>query len=783
MTLISPNSFKKIALVAWGIVFLFSTSLSSQVPSGAPAAPLIKEIDVQFVGFSSMSRERVLDNLATKVDQPFNDHLVEEDVKALYATGEVSNARIFAEPIEGGLKVTVLLQGRPKIEEVLIEGASAIPASKIRKEISTKPGDAFSEEHLADDRQKILKLYEDRNYTDVQVEATSSEMGSKRMRVIFRINEGPKLIVKEIRFVGNYSIQPKDLMKVMKTKTANILSFLTKNGRLLPNDIEEDQELIRTLYQNRGFADAKVTDVQSTPNEKNGLTLTITVKEGPQYRVRRLKIEGMNIAPASILENEMKMKSGSLYTPEGMGADLKKIREFYGSRGYVDMVIQPQITPVTETQIDLIYHLEEGMQSYLNLVTIQGNTRTKDKVIRREMVIQPGGIYNTTAVDLSKTRLMNLNYFSKVDCVPEDTLIPGRKDLKVIVEEKKTGALHFGAGFNTIDSLIGFAELEQSNFDLLNWPNFTGGGERFRTRVQYGIQRKDFTASLTEPWFLGYKVSVGGEVYYHEASFLSPVYNQSNWGGALQVRKEIVPCLAGSLEYRPEQISIFNVQSNSVPANSPIQSDANNSPYFKSAILASLNWDTRDNLFLPRKGHQVDFTFFGAGGGLGGNVQDYGITLEGKKYFSLPWDMIFLTKGSIAAVNSWSGGSKGVGTPPIFDELYLGGANNLRGFFFRQVSPVDGNNNPIGGNSSAYMTGELTIPIITRVRAAIFSDWGLVNAGSYDYSTVDACGDIGIGVRLELPIGPVNIDWGYPVKYQSYNKSNGQFNFTVGYQF
>ncbi|MFZ4116085.1 MAG: outer membrane protein assembly factor BamA [Chthoniobacterales bacterium] len=779
-----PTIFlKKITCISCVLIFLFPFSLQSQVAPVALSAPLIKQIDVQFVGSSSMSRERVLDNLATKVDQPFNDHLVEEDVKALYATGEVSNARIFAEPMVGGLKVTVLLQGRPKIEEVLIEGASAVPASKIRKEISTRPGEAFSEERVADDRQKILKLYEDRNYTDVKVETLSSDMGSKRKCVIFRINEGPKLIVKEIRFVGNYSVQPKDLMKVMKTKTANLLSFLTKSGRLLPADIDEDQESIRTLYQNRGFADAKVTDVQTTPNVKDGITLTITVQEGPQYRVHQLKVEGMKIAPASPLENEMKMKTGSLYTPEGMGADLKKLREFYGSRGYVDMSVQPQVTPVSENQIDLVYHVDEGIQSYLNLVTIQGNTRTQDKVIRREMVVEPGGLYNTSAVDLSKTRLMNLNYFSKVDCVPEDTLVPGRKDLKVIVEEKKTGALHFGAGFNTIDNLIGFAELEQSNFDLFNWPNFTGAGQRFRVRAQGGPQRRDFTASLTEPWFLNYKVSVGGEVYYHEAAFLSPVYNQTNWGGALQARKEIIPCLAGNVEYRPEQISITNVQYNSVPANSPIQTDANNSPYFKSAILASLNWDNRDSIFLPRKGQQIDFTFFGAGGGLGGNVQDYGLTLEGKKYFLLPWDMIFLAKGAIAAVNSWSSGSKGVGTPPIFDELYLGGANNLRGFFFRKVSPVDGNSNPIGGNSSAYVTGEVTIPIITRVRAALFSDWGLVNAGSYDYSTVDACGDIGIGVRLELPIGPVKIDWGYPVKYQSYNKSNGQFNFTVGYQF
>ena len=769
-------------LLIGGIFFLSAPCLQAQALP-APGVPIIKEIDVQFVGPTTLSRARVLDNLATKIDQPFNDHLVEEDVKALYATGQVSNARIFAEPIAGGLKVTVLLQGRPKIEEVLIEGASAVPASKIRKEISTKPGDAFSEERIADDRQKIMKLYEDRNYTDVKVDPITSEMSSKRMKVIFRINEGPKLIVQQINFVGNFSIQPKDLLKVMKTKTANILSFLTKSGRLLPADIEDDQEAIRTVYQNRGFADAKVTDVKTEPNGKKGVILTLAISEGPQYRVHQLKIEGINIVTPNVIESQMKMKTGSLYTPEGMGADLKKLREFYGSRGYVDMGVQPQIMPVSESQVDLVYHIDEGVQSYLNLITIQGNTKTKDKVIRREMAVQPGGLYDSTLVDLSRTRLMNLNYFSKVDAVPEDTLVPGRKDLKVIVEEKRTGAFHFGAGYNTIDSLVGFAEVEQSNFDLFNWPNFTGGGERFRTRVQYGIQRKDFTMSLTEPWFMGYKVSVGGEFYYHEASFLSPVYSQSNLGAALQARKALTPFLSSSVEYRPEQVKIYNLQSGSVPSNSPIQTDANNSPYFKSAVLASLNWDNRDSLFLPRKGQQVDFTAFGAGGGLGGNVQDYGLTLEGKKYFSLPWDMIFVTKGAIASVNSWSSGSKGVGTPPVFDELYLGGANNLRGFFFRQVSPVDGNNNPIGGNSSAYGTAELTVPIITRVRGAIFSDWGLVNAASYDYSTSQACGDVGIGVRLELPIGPVNIDWGYPVKCQSYNKSNGQFNFTVGYQF
>jgi len=766
----------------------------AQNEPGPGQAPVIQQIDVQFVGPTTLSKQRVLDNLATKAGAPYNDRLVEEDIKSLYATGNVSNARIFAEPVTGGLKVTVLLQGRATVGEVLIEGAEAVPNTKIRKEISTKPGDPLNDEKISDDRQKILKLYEDKNYTDVKVEPKTSEMPDKRTRVTFVITEGPKLVIRRISFTGNDSVLPKDLLKVMKTKTANILSFLTHAGRLTPSQMEEDKEAIRNLYQNRGFADMKVTDVQTQRlADGKGVDLVIAVSEGVQYRVNKLSIDGPTIASPADLERYLKMRSGSLYTPDGMGADLKKLRDYYGSRGYVDAVIQPQINPAGQGQVDLAYRVDEGVQSYVNLINVQGNTKTKDKVIRRELAVQPGGVFDTTLVDVSKSRLQNLNYFSKVDMVPVDTPVPGRKDLDVIVEEKKTGSFNFGAGFSSIDSLVGFAELQQSNFDLFNWPYFTGAGQRFRIRAQYGLQRQDFTMSLTEPWFMGYKVSVGGEFYYHAATFLSPVYSQSNLGGALQARKALTPFTALRGEYRLENIKIYNLTGNYGPV---IYDAAHNSPYTKSCLLGGLDYDNRDSLFLTRKGQSVSFTGFLAGGGLGGSVQDYGLNLEAKKYFSLPWDLILLTKGSVGVVSPWGSGTKGTlnDHAPIFDELYLGGANDMRGFSFREVGPKDIYGNPIGGGSSVYGTGELTFPIIPRLRGAVFTDWGWVNAGNWDFSPTKITaingttsgglnGDVGIGARIELPIGPIRIDWGYPVMYDSWNHSNGQFNFNVGYTF
>ena len=773
-------------------------------PTEESSGPIIKDIAVETVGAPSISKDRVLANLATKVGKPYSERTAEQDVRALYQTGGVSNVRIFAEPLGDGVKVTVLLQGRPVVEEVIIEGAQDIPLNRVRRDLGVKPGDVVNDEKIEQDRQKILTLYEDRNYSDVNVQYRVEEIpGKNRARVIFAITEGPKLIVKKIVFNGNDSVLSKDLRAVMKTKPLDILTFFNKSGRLTPSQVEEDRDAIRTLYQNRGFADVDVAQIETQPLEKGGVELVVNITEGTQYRVNNIAVDGVNIVPAGEVSSLLKMNAGQLFTPKGMSEDIKAMRDFYGSRGYVDMTIAPEVLPAGPGAVNLTYRLEEGVQSYINLVNIQGNTRTQDRVIRRELAVKPGEVYDTTLVDVSKKRLENLNYFSRVETQPTDTVVPGRKDLNVIVEEKRTGSFNFGAGFSTIDSLIGFAEIQQSNFDVTNWPNFTGGGQRFRIRAQYGLLRQDFVASLTEPWFLGYKLSAGVEAYYRNADFLSNVYAQENAGFALQTRQQVWRALSARTEYRFERVVIYDLGddlyndyygangvfggTSSNGKYGPVIKDAEGT-YYKSAVTTSLVWDTRDSLFLTRKGELLELTGFIAGGFLGGTVQDYGISLEGSKYFPLPWDMIFMTKAQVAVVDGWGGGESneddGYGNGvPIFDRLYLGGANNMRGFDFREVGPVDVDDNPIGGNSLAYVTLELTFPIITRVRGAVFTDAGFVNSDAYDFGSAGANVDVGFGLRLDLPIGPIRVDYGIPVVYDSWNGPPGKFNFNIGYQF
>src|SRR5207244_3851946 len=254
-------------------------------------------------------------------------------------------------------------------------------------------------------------------------------------------------------------------------------------------------------------------------------------------------------------------------------------------------------TPAGPALIDVHYNIEEGTRSFVNRVNIEGNTRTKDKVIRRKVLVAPGDVFNTVRVDITKKRLDNLGYFAKVETYPEDTDIPGRKDLTILVQEKRTGSLSFGGGFSTVDQLVGFAELTQGNFDLFNWPSFTGGGQKFRLRIQYGTQRKDFILTLTEPYFLDRRLALTGQLFYTEANYLSADYDQRNYGFMIDLRMRLIAYKYGTLGYTLQDVDIFNVA-----ASAPDFILSQSGSFVESKIFSSIVFDSRDNPLLSRRG-------------------------------------------------------------------------------------------------------------------------------------------------------------------------------------
>jgi len=758
--------------------FLTAVTVRAQAPQSPPAPPappVIHSIDVEYTGPASISKERILAQMRTKVGQIYSNEIVQEDIKALYGTGYIRNVRIFAQPQGDGVKVIVAVQTQAVLREIEINGAERVKPKRLRKEMKVRLNQAVNEQALEEARQKIIEIYQGKGYNDVSVEYRVEPIDEKRgtARVIFTVTEGVKGAISQVRFEGNEHISQKVLRKQMKTRGRTLIYFVDKTGRLDEVQLEQDLDKIREYYQNHGFIDVQIREVRKDRTPKGPMIITIVVAEGPQYHVRKLSITGYEHTTDARVRAFLKMKEGSVYSPKQLHDDAKAVADAYGSGGYVDLVITPEGTPAGPALIDVHYTIEEGARSFANRVNIEGNTRTKDKVIRREVLVAPGDVFNTVRVDTTKKRLENLGYFAKVETYPEDTDIPGRKDLTILVQEKRTGSLSFGGGFSTVDKLVGFAELTQGNFDIFNWPSFTGGGQKFRLRVQYGTERKDFILAVTEPYFLDRRLSLSGQGFYTEANYLSAQYNQRNYGVLFELRKPLNAYMYASLGYTLQDIDIFDVDPS---ASEFIQSQKGSS--VESKLLSSVVFDSRDNPLLSRRGQRVTLSPMIAGGFLGGDVQIYAFDLEGSQYFRLPKDTILLINGEISTVSQWGSGTE----VPIYERLFLGGSNNLRGFPFREVGPQDENGEPVGGQSMARATIEWTFPIIEKARGALFYDMGFVNSSAWSFGFNHMASDVGIGIRLDLPIGPLRLDYGYPVMRDGYN-GGGHFNFNVGYQF
>ena len=466
-------------LLLFLVLFAVAHSALAQSPPDAAqrrGPPVVRSIDVQYYGPVTISRSRVLAQMRTKIGQPYSDIVAEEDIRTIYKTGSVQNVRVFGEPEGDGIRVIVAIETRSMLNEIQIDGATRISPKQLRKNLGVKLNTPVKEEDLEKGRQKIIEKYQAAGFNDVDVQFRVEPIDQKRgtSRVIYTIDEGIKGAITLVRFEGNAHFPAKVLRKQMKTKKKTFISFIDKSGRLDQAQLQQDLDSLREFYQNHGYIDMAVQEVRKERTPSGALQIVVRIDEGAQYHVGKINIVGYKATTEQKIRALLKVKEGSVYSPKGIKDDAKAVADAYGSGGYVDLEIIPQSSLTHGGLIDITYKIEEGQRSFVQRINITGNTRTRDKVIRREVLIAPGDVYNTVRVETSKKRLENLGYFSKVEAYPVDTGIEGRKDLEILVEEKRTGSLNFGAGFSTVDSLIGFVELIQTNFDITNWPSFTG---------------------------------------------------------------------------------------------------------------------------------------------------------------------------------------------------------------------------------------------------------------------------------------------------------------------
>ena len=750
---------------------------------GQVAPQRVQQIEIRHVGPASASDELIRANIRVKVGDPLVKTNVDDDVRNLYNTGYFFNIRVAEERVDGGVKLIYVVQGKPLLTDVRFTGNTKFSTSKLQKELTSKIGQPLDERKLFSDAQKIQTKYQKAGYQRTKAEyKLNINENAGRGTVTFEITEAPKVKIMDIQFVGAAAFTEKELAKQLKTKEKWFFSWLTGSDKFKDEQFDDDKERLAEFYRNKGYLDFEIKEVILDYPRPDRLVIKFQLFEGKPYKVGAVAVKGNNLFPSAELERDLKMKAGQTFTPDGQRKDMDTLRDFYGSKGYIDARVNAVRTPNTETgNMDVTYQVDEKDKAYVEKIEIKGNVKTKDKVIRRELAITPGETFDMVRVRLSKQRLENLNYFEKVDAQPEPTDVPNRKNLVVSVEEKNTGNMSVGAGFSSVESVVGFVEVSQGNFDLKNPPWFTGGGQKMRLRASYGSRRQDYLLSFTEPWFLDRKLAFGVDLYHRNTSFQSTLYDQVQTGMRLSLEQALwSDFLRGNVSYTIEDVGIKNVDRTQA---SP-ELVAEEGTQTVSKLGAGLTYDTRIGGLVPTGGHRVEFISELAGGPVGGEADFYRLEVRGSQYFpgfwkGQTWELL----GRIGSIQGFNGDRV-----TLFNRYFLGGPRTLRGYRFADVAPRDSRGEPFGGNTYWLGSVEYSIPLIERLRFAMFYDVGNVYSQSFSINPNTARGErlyqdnVGFGFRLNIPnLGPLRLDYGIPIMSDRNQKKAGQFNFDVGF--
>ena len=748
----------------------------------------VNSVNIQYVsGKRTVPDQRLLDVIQTSPGSKYSTTRINDDLERLLKKGLVdSNARVAVSRQGSGVNVTFEVVPANVMGGVGFTGNHNITAKELREVTKLTSSKVINDHDLAIARAEIIKLYQKKGYPDARVTWRHSKTAREGYDdVIFDITEGRRVRMRHIYFTGNRQFDSQQLRQLMETKEYNILSWITDDGNVDREKLDDDLQAIIRQYRNYGYLRAKIDKVEYSERKKTGpqdLTMRVHLTEGPRYRVRHVTFKGNKVYTARELRPGISMLDGDIYSLQKVSDDSRMIRDYYGAKGYADAMVRPDINEVGIEKngihlIDICYEINEGKRYAVGRINVRGNTRTKQHVILRELPFQPGQNLNSVDLETAKKRLENLGYFGGVDVSPAASNAPGYRDINITVNEKQTGNMTIGAAVSSIESVYLYANVTQSNFDirgLFGRGSLTGGGERLAISGKLGWEYQSASISLVEPWFLNRKLAFGNEAYFSNSSYMSDYYVQKNYGYAVSLLKALDDKNSVKIEYRIERYDI-NAQ-----GGAPAYFQFCDGKYNRSNFRLTFEHDTRDAMITPRKGGNLEA--YASYSGPGSTIRTYGAGLSGSVYYNSFWDTIFSLNFGMDTVQAVDKNRM----VPIFERCYLGGPGNLRGFRFHDVGmiiPELTGDETMGGNSSAFVQAEVTIPILETVRFAIFIDAGFVHEDSFDFSLNEIAADYGVGLRINLPMGPLAVDYAIPIRKSNAVDRSGQFQFYVDYKY
>ncbi|MFH1504417.1 MAG: outer membrane protein assembly factor BamA [Candidatus Omnitrophota bacterium] len=759
---------KKIFLILFSVTFLASAAYTQET---------ISRIDIE--GNEIVSDATIVSKIKIRASQPYNENVINEDIKNLYATGFFEIVDAQRKDTQEGIVIIFKVEEKPILKKIIIEGAKVIRKKKILQLIDIKEGSFADEYKLKEIAKKIKDFYFKKGFSQAEVAYEQNFLETrKEVEVKFIISEKEVLKVREVTVKGNKSFSAGKIIKLMKTRPA---WFLNK-GIFKEDVLRDDEKRLTDFYRLKGFSNVEVSLI---PEYKpKGVCLIVNIDEGRRYYVGKVNIEGNKEVSLEELSEAVDLKQGSIFSEQAVYIDSSRIREVYVDKGYIFSQVEPfsLFNPQAE-KVDITYKISENKVAYIEDIEIKGNVKTKDKVIRRELKVYPGNRFDGKKVKRSKEKLENLGFFEEIRFGTEPGSKPDNIDLVVDVKEAKTGYFSFGGGYSSIDEFIGFIELRQRNFDYRNFSTFTGGGQDLSLTFSIGTLTDRYQLSFTNPWIFDEPVSFGFDGYkkgHKQDENVGYGYAEEVKGGALRLGREFNDYWDGTAAYRLERVEITDIADD---ATNDLLKEAGANDL--SSMEFSLGFDNRDSVFSPSKGIIFQNSFQFTGGPFGGD-KDFA------KYFSRLSFYFPVVHKSVVELKLRGGFAEPFSDSkeiPIYERFFAGGASTIRGYRERKVGPIDTvADDPLGGDAMFIGNIEYTYPLVNFLKVAGFFDSGNVwkknNDEDSNFEKSGIKSSVGMGLRVKTPIGPVSIDYGWPLNLEpGEEQKEGRFHFNVSRAF
>jgi outer membrane protein insertion porin family len=724
----------------------------------AQELPIIKSIEIK--GLKRIDENAVKSKITQKPGEPISQEKTNEDIKNIFKMGYFDDVKAEIEPFEGGIKLIYVVKEKPTIVKIDFQGNKEFDDSKLKEKLTITTGAIADAVLIQDNAGKLRTFYEEEGYWLARIVSVINTISPDEVSLTYQINEGPKVKIKKITIEGNKAISAGKIKGAMETKEWSIFSFITSSGYFKKERMDTDVERIKDLYFNNGYIKVAVGEpkIQLT-SDKKGMLITVPLSEGDQFKVSSIEVSGNKVFSDAEIRKKITMIPGEPFSKATLKKDILSISELYSENGYALITVNPDLVPdENKKTVKVILKIDEGAKYRIGRIEISGNTKTRDKVIRREVSFDEGDIFNSALIKRSYEKINNLNFFEKVDMVPKPHPEEKLVDIDIKVKERPTGYFSVGGGYSSTEKVIGMVEVTQGNL--------FGRGQLLKLRGELGSKTTYYDLTYRDPWFFDTPLSFSANIYKTTTSQFVE-YDKEATGLGISLGKRFTDYLYGDITYRFENADITNVSDRA----SPIIKDQEGTNT-TSSITPSIVRDSRDNYLDPTRGSRNSFYVTYAG--LGGSNNFIKGEADSAWYLPIGRTSVML-RGRV-------GYATGIGGKdlPLYERFYVGGIYTVRGLDFGDAGPKDPKTgDPIGGNSELIFNTEYIFPLVSEVKlkGVIFFDAGnsydqFNNFGNLRYTT-------GAGARWISPVGPVRLEWGYNI-HKKTGEQNSRFEFAFG---